>query len=48
MFPRNEVDHAHSIRKPDTFKVNFARKEKYKKSAIPYSQRLLNEQRAKK
>ena len=48
MFPRNEVDHEHSIRKPETFKVNFARTEKYKKSAIPYCQRLLNEQTAKK
>ena len=48
MFPRNEVDHEHSITNSETFKVNFARTEKYRKSAIPYCQRLLNEKIAKK
>ena len=48
MFPRNKADHEHNIRKPETYKVNFARTKSYKKSAIPYCQRLLNEEIAKK
>ena len=30
MFPRNKADHEHSIRKPEDYKVNFARTESYR------------------
>ena len=43
MFPTNMFDHGHKIREHERYKVNFARTEKYKRSAIPYCQRLLNE-----
>ena len=48
MFPLNKIEHGHNIREQEIFKVNFARTEKYRKSAIPYCQRLLNEQESKK
>ena len=48
MFPLNQIEHGHEIREKETFKVNFARTEKYRKSAIPYCQRLLNEHEARK
>ena len=48
MFPLNKIEHGHNIREKEIFKVNFARTEKYRKSAIPYCQRLLNEQESKK
>ena len=43
MFPLNQIEHGHNIREKEIFKVNFAWTEKYRKSAIPYCQRLLNE-----
>ena len=43
MFPRNQVLSSHYTRDREVFHVNFARTEDYRKSAIPYSQRLLND-----
>ena len=40
LFPRN--DNPHSLRNTDEFKINFANTEHYRKSAIPYCQRMLN------
>ena len=42
MFPRN-VNNIKQVRNQEVFKVNFARTEQYRKSAIPYCQRKLNE-----
>ena len=42
IFPVSQI-HAQNIRKPEKFHVNFAKTSKYKKSAIPYCQRLLND-----
>ena len=43
LFPKNPNSNIHSIRKHEPFKVNFARTSEYRKSTIPYCQRLLNE-----
>ena len=48
MFSPNQIEHGHNIRKKEIFKVNFARTEQYRKSAIPHCQRLLNEYETKK
>ena len=42
LFPRNDRNLAHNQRKKEHFQVNWARTEAYRKSAIPYCQRLLN------
>ena len=42
MFPRS-LQHDQNIRNHESFQVNFAHTESYKKSAVPYCQRLLNE-----
>ena len=42
IFPRNE-NNIKQIRNQELFKVNFARTEQYRKSAIPFCQRKLNE-----
>ena len=44
MFPknRNTTNGNTEIRNREPFQVNFARTEQYKKSAIPFCQRLLN------
>ena len=42
MFPQNQ-EHDQDIRNPERFKVNFAHTESYRKSAVPYCQRLLNQ-----
>ena len=44
LFPLREIEEydQHFIRNPELFEVNFAHGEIYKKSAIPYCQRLLN------
>ena len=43
MFPLNQVSSSHYTRDREVFHVNFARTEEYRKSAIPYCQRLLND-----
>ena len=43
LFPINPVSNDHNIRDKETFQVNFAKTETYKKSAIPFCQRLLND-----
>ena len=42
MFPLNP-NALHDLRHPEKYKVNFAHTEHYKNSAVPYCQRLLNE-----
>ena len=42
LFPLSEKSSKHYIRDKEIFHVNFARTEDYKKSTIPYCQRLLN------
>ena len=46
MFPFNKSDQ--SVRKPNAFKVNFARTSSYNKSAVPYIQNMLNSHFRKK
>ena len=43
MFPLNPANHEHPIRDRQIFKVNFAKTSTYKKSAVPFCQRLLND-----
>ena len=43
LFPLNEQKSDMKIRFKETFKVNKAHTERYRQSAIPYMQRLLNE-----
>ena len=43
IFPLNPVNNDNHIRKKNLFKVNHASTETYKKSAVPYCQRLLNQ-----
>ena len=42
LFPLNPSTSQHFVRQMEAFQVNFARTDEYKKSAIPYCQRLLN------
>ena len=42
LFPMNPNQNNHLVRSHELFKVNFAKTSTYKKSAIPYCQRLLN------
>ena len=42
IFPFNSLQSSHYTRDREIFYVNFARTEEYRKSAIPYCQRLLN------
>ena len=42
LFPLNEKTSVHYLRDEEVFKVNFAKTETYKKSTIPFCQRLLN------
>ena len=42
MFPKKESNHKMKKRSEESFKVNFARTKRYKKSAIPYMVKLLN------
>ena len=47
LFPEN-IDNGQNIRTREKFVVNFAHSERYKKSAVPYCQNLLNaDQRTK-
>ena len=44
MFPLNRnLDNELEVRNRETFQVNFARTDQYKKSAIPACQRILND-----
>ena len=42
IFPLNPTEDTHLIRNREKFKVNKARKESYRNSAIPYLQQRLN------
>ena len=48
LFPLEKHNHSMKTRTQSFFKVNKARTERYKKSAIPYMQNLLNEDRHKR
>ena len=48
MFPLNVQNSGLQTRHKQTFKVNKAYTERYKQSAIPYMQRLLNEDESNK
>ena len=52
LFPLNEFPlsdaPSNAVRNPEKFSVNFAKTSIYKKSAIPYCQRLLNSETTKK
>ena len=43
LFPLNQVTSEYYIRDKELFHVNFARTSTYKKSAIPFCQRMLND-----
>ena len=43
IFPLNTKTHGQGLPSKEPFEVNWARTERYKRSAIPYCQRLLNE-----
>ena len=43
IFPLTKKQHNMETRKEEKFKVNFAKTERYRKSSIPYMQRLMNE-----
>ena len=43
LFPRNPETSEHFLRNKEVFHVNFAKTTSYKKSAIPFCQRLLND-----
>jgi hypothetical protein len=46
MFPQNPehtYDVSGCVRRTEKFRVNFARTENYRQSAVPYCQRLLNQ-----
>ena len=44
MFPTNITEHKMKKETLEKFKVNFARTKRYKKSAIPYMVKLMNEE----
>ena len=46
MFPFNEKQHNLLTRKPEKYKVEYARHERLKKSPIIYMQKLLNEDKS--
>ena len=48
MFPRSHHDHDMNKRRSESFKVNRGLTERLRRSAIPYMQRLLNEDNKKK
>ena len=43
IFPLTKKQHNMETRKEEKFKVNFAKTERYRKSSIPYMQRLMNQ-----
>ena len=47
IFPLNKAPSTIDIRKPEKYHVNMARTNRYKKSAVPYMQRLLNNENEK-
>lgn len=48
LFQKKEKVHEMILRKPEIFHVNIANTERYKNSAIPFMQRLLNEHEQEK
>ena len=48
LFEHKEKIHEMTLRKTEIFKVNTANTERYRNSAVPYMQRLLNEHENKK
>ena len=48
LFPKNDQTHKMNLRKQKKYKVKKIRTERYKKSALPYMQNLLNIEELKK
>ena len=48
LFPLKKTKHAMNVRNPDKFIVKIANTERYKRSAIPFLQRLLNNENSQK
>ena len=47
LFPLNDTSHPMTMRNPERYVVNGSNTERYKKSAVPFLQRLLNEDYSK-
>ena len=47
LFPLNESDHLMSKRNPQKYVINISNTERHKKSAVPFLQKLLNEDYSK-
>ena len=43
MFPLNDSNHMMTMRNPEKYGINISRSERHKRSAVPFLQRLLNE-----
>ena len=43
MFPLNDSNHLMTMRNPEKYVVNISKSERHKRSAVPFLQRLLNE-----
>ena len=43
LFPKKIIKHDHKLRNQDKFKINYARTNRYKNSAVPHMQKLLND-----
>ena len=48
LFPLKKTNHAMNVRNPDRYLVKSAKTERYKKSTIPFLQRLLNDENNKR
>ena len=48
LFPLKKTNHAMNVRNPDRYLVKGAKTERYKKSTIPFLQRLLNDENNKR
>ena len=43
MFPLNDSNHLMTMRNPEKYVINISRSERHRRSAVPFLQRLLNE-----
>ena len=48
LFPLKKTKHAMNVRNPDKFIVKIANTERYKRSAIPFLQKLLNNENSQR
>ena len=47
LFPLNESNHLMNMRNPEKYVINISNTERHKRSAVPFLQRLLNEDYSK-